>query len=62
MFAIYVNVIEYDSSGLVLNAKYAEKRATDFIKSYCDPYFKTVPSFKNWEIELHSPPPLTDII
>lgn len=61
-FAIYTNVIELDSNGLVLNAKYAEKRATDYIKSYCDPEFKVIPSFEDWEIELHSPPPLIDNI
>jgi len=30
VFAIYANVIELDENGSVLNAKYAEKRATDY--------------------------------
>ena len=40
VFAIYANVIELDEGGKVLNAKYAEKRATDYIKQYCDQNFK----------------------
>jgi hypothetical protein len=38
VYAIYANVIELDGNGKVLNAKYAEKRATDYLRSYCDPY------------------------
>jgi hypothetical protein len=35
-FAIYANVIEIDENGMVLNAKHAEERATQYIRSYCD--------------------------
>lgn len=59
-FAIYANVIELDSEGNVLNAKHAEKRATDYIKSYCDSSFEVTPPYEDWEIELHAPPPLND--
>ena len=52
-FAIYVNVMELDSEGNVLNAKYAEKRAVDYIKSYCDPYFKVEPPYEYWEINIY---------
>lgn len=60
VFAIYANVIELDDNGDVINAKYAEKRATDYLRSYCDPKFNVDPAFEDWELELHLPPPLTD--
>lgn len=52
-FAIFANVIEMDENGNVLNAEYAEKRATHYIRSYCDSDFKVQPPFEEWEIELH---------
>jgi len=61
-FAIYANVIELDDNGEVLNAKYAEKRATDCLRSYCDPNFQVDPPYEDWEIALHYPPPLQDKI
>ena len=60
VFAIYANVIELDQNGEVLNAKYAEKRATDYLRSYCDPSFVVEPPYEDWETELHQPPPLKD--
>lgn len=62
VFAIYVNVIELDESGTVLNAKYAEKRAVDYLRSYCDSNFEVTPPYEEWEIELHESPPLNDLI
>jgi hypothetical protein len=61
-FAIYANVIELDEDGQVLNAGYAEKRATDYIKRYFDPSYKVDPEFENWEVALHGPPPFTDLV
>jgi hypothetical protein len=61
-FAIYTNVIELDEEGTVLNAKYAEKRAIDSIRAYCDPSFKVEPPYEDWEIELYGAPPLKDLI
>jgi len=52
-FAIFANVIELDEKGNVLNAKYAEKRAVDYIRSYCEPSFKIEPPYEDWEIELY---------
>lgn len=60
VFAIYANVIELDENGQVLNAKYAEKRATDYLRSYCDSSFIVDPPYADWETELHGPPPLKD--
>lgn len=61
-FAIYANVIELDEDGNVLNAKYAEKRATDYIKQFCDPNFKVEPEYVDWETVLHESPPIKDLI
>lgn len=60
VFAIYANVIELDEHGLVLNAKYAEKRATDYLRAYCDPAFTVEPPYEDWEVMLHGPPGLND--
>ncbi|AUC75669.1 hypothetical protein [Olleya sp. Bg11-27] len=61
-FAIFTNVIELDENGTVLNAKYAEKRAIDYIRSYCDSKFQVEPPYEDWETELHAAPPMKDII
>ena len=61
VFAIYANVLELDAQGRVLNAKYAEKRATDFLRAYCDPSFVVTPPYEDWETMLHDPPPLRDL-
>lgn len=61
-YAIYINVLELDEHGTVLNAKYAEKRATQFVRSYCDPSYVVEPPFEEWETTLHGAPPLEDLI
>ncbi|MEW7280363.1 hypothetical protein ABW636_17365 [Aquimarina sp. 2201CG1-2-11] len=53
VFAIFANVIELDKNGEVLNAKYAEKRAVDYLRSYCDPEFNVEPPYEDWETELY---------
>lgn len=58
VFAIFANVIEMDSEGNVLNFTYAQRRATDYLRSYCDPSFKVTPPLEDWETELYGPPPL----
>lgn len=62
VFAIYANVLELDEKGTVLNAKYAEKRATDYLRAYCDPGFKVDPPYEDWETVLYEPPPLKDLM
>ena len=62
VFAIYANVIELDENGQVLNAKYAEKRATDYLRSYCGSGFVVDPPYEDWEVALHNPPGLKDNI
>ena len=61
-YAIFSNVLEMDGDGKVLNAQHAQKRAADYLRAYCDPSFKVVPPFEEWEVELHEPPPLKDAI
>ncbi len=62
VFAIYANVLELDEDGNVLNAKYAEKRATDYLRRYCDSDFVVDPPYEDWEIALYGPPPGKDLI
>lgn len=57
-YAIFANVIELDEQGNVLNFTHAQKRATDYLRSYCDPAFEVVPPFEAWETELYGPPEL----
>lgn len=52
-FAIYINVIELDENGNILNDEYAQKRATDYLRSYCDPNYKVLPEYEDWEVALH---------
>jgi hypothetical protein len=61
VYAIFANVLELDESGQVLNAKHAQKRATDYLRAYCDRTFKVDPPFEDWELELHEPPPKQDL-
>ena len=52
-FAIFANVLEFDDQGDVTNRKHAEKRATDYLRSYCDPSFLIDPPLAEWEVALH---------
>jgi len=62
VYAIFANVLELDEDGQVLNAHYAQKRATDYLRAYCDPSFKVQPPYEHWELELYDPPPREDLI
>jgi hypothetical protein len=57
-YAIFANVLELDDHGQVLNATHAHRRATDYLRTYCDPSFQVQPPFEDWELALHAPPPL----
>ncbi|UKS29982.1 hypothetical protein LOZ80_14005 [Paenibacillus sp. HWE-109] len=52
-YAIFANVIAMDEKGTVLNAKYAEKRAAQFIRNYVDSSYRVEPEFEDWEISLY---------
>ena len=62
VFAIFANVLELDEDGKVLNFTYAQRRATDYLRSYCTPEFEVDPPYKEWETSLYGPPPLQDSI
>jgi hypothetical protein len=53
VFAIFANVIELDEEGRVVNYEYAQKRATDYLRSYCDPNFTVNPEYEDWETALY---------
>ncbi|HTR54996.1 MAG TPA: hypothetical protein VMJ10_30130 [Kofleriaceae bacterium] len=52
-YAIFVNVLELDADGTVLNARHAEKRAAQFIRSYVERGYVVDPPFEGWEVALH---------
>jgi hypothetical protein len=62
VYAIFANVLELDEKGQVLNPQYAQKRATDYLRAYCDRSFKVDPPYEDWELALHEPPPLKDFL
>jgi hypothetical protein len=58
-YAIFANVLEIDESGQVTNAKYAERRAAQFILQYVTGR-QADPPFQDWEVALYPPPPRID--
>jgi hypothetical protein len=52
-YAIFANCLELDDDGAVLNAKLAERRAAQFIRSYVEPTYRVEPPFEDWEVHLH---------
>lgn len=52
-YAIFANVLEFDAQGKVTNRKHAEKRATDYLRSYFDRSYRVEPPFEDWELALH---------
>ncbi|WP_316838305.1 hypothetical protein [Pedobacter nutrimenti] len=52
-YVIFINVLEMDDEGTVLNASFAEIRATDYLREYCDKHFVAEPPYKDWELALH---------
>jgi len=61
IYAIFANVLEFDDDGQVLNAKYAEQRAAQWLRRYMDPTFEIVPELAYWEVALYEPPPRIDL-
>ena len=56
VYAIFTNVIELDESGKVVNFKYAQQRATDYLRSYCVHDFEVSPPLEDWETKLYNMP------
>lgn len=44
-YAVFANNIEMDENGTVLNEHYAQQRAAQYIRQYCDPAYTPDPSF-----------------
>ena len=59
-YAIFANVIEFSEDGEPINAKYAEYRAAQCIRRWCDSTYVVNPPFEGWEVELYSPAPKHD--
>ncbi|HVU99316.1 MAG TPA: hypothetical protein VHE34_29040 [Puia sp.] len=55
VYAIFVNVIELDKEGTVLNSQCAQKRATDYLRAYCDPTYIATLAYEDWETARHEP-------
>ncbi len=54
VYAIFINNLEVDENGEVLNAKYAEQRAAQYIKQWCVSDYTAEPTFVgSEEIELY---------
>ena len=53
VYAIFANNIEMDEDGTVINAKYAEKRAAQYIRWYCDKSYVLDKDFEDWEVALY---------
>jgi len=61
VYAIYANVLRFDQSGQVLNAKAAEMRAAQWIRRYVESDYAVEPPFQDWELALCEPPPKSDL-
>jgi hypothetical protein len=59
VYAIFANVLELDEDGNVLNAKYAERRAAQYILQFVSGK-PANPPFDDWEVCLYAPPPRVD--
>jgi hypothetical protein len=53
VYAIFANEIEMDDNGEVINAKYAEMRSAQYIRSYVDNTYKIEPPLEDWEVTLY---------
>lgn len=53
-YAIFMNCLELDEAGRVLNAKAAEQRAAEYVLGYCTGKWPER-EFEQWEMELYSP-------
>ena len=50
--SVYMNNVEMDENGMVLNQNHAMKRAAEYIRTYYDYDYKPEPEFEDWETEL----------
>lgn len=56
VYAIFMNVIEVDENGKILDAERAQTRAAQYIRGYVQgENYAADPPFEDWEVELHVP-------
>ena len=54
VYAIFMNVLEVDSEGKVMNAAHAQKRAAQYIRQYVEgAKYVVEPAFEDWEVALY---------
>ena len=53
-FTIFMNNLELDGDGSVLNYRYCEHRTAQYIRHYFDADYKVGPPFDSRETELHA--------
>lgn len=54
MVAVFLNVLTLDADGHVTNAREAEVRAAQYLRSYCEPAYEVDPPFEQSELVLHA--------
>lgn len=52
-FAIFMNNLELDKDGSVINYKYCEQRAAQYIRGYFEAGYTVQPPLESWETELY---------
>ena len=52
-FSIFMNNIELDNEGNVLNYRYCERRAAEYIRRYFEPDYSLDKPFEDWELKLY---------
>lgn len=55
IYAIFANVIELDEDGVVVNAKYAERRAAQWLRRYIHGNYEIMPPLESWETSYTDP-------
>ena len=53
VYAIFINVLEVDENGQVIDAATAQKRSAQYIREYFDKDYVVEPPFEQWELDLH---------
>lgn len=53
MVAVFLNVLTLDNDGHVTNAREAEVRAAQYLRSYCEPAYEVDPPFQQAELMRH---------
>jgi len=49
LYAIFVNVLEVDDDGNLLNERHAKRRVAQWLRSYIDRDYKLAPPLEPWK-------------